>query len=349
MKVGVLSVVPSPYQRDFFRALAGHPGIDLEVAYLEDAAPDSPWPKKPLEEYETLLPGRTLGRGRVRCHSNSRLPDPHRFDAYIVNTALTALTTQRMFRRLKGHPNWFFWGEVLRTNGGLKGAIQRRLSAPLGRARAIVAIGSRARTDYQARFPASPVEQIPYLCDLSEFRPRPRPDAPPTFLFCGQMIERKGVDLLVQVFRRLEQDGVAARLLLAGRETSLIGELPGNVEMVGFQAPDRLPELFERADVFVLPSRHDGWGVVINQAIGAGLPIIASTAVGAAIDLVEPGVNGLQVEPGELDSLERAIRQLAGDHRARQRMSVASTQLASQLAPGVGAERWYQLLQCASS
>ena len=349
MRLGILSVVPSPYQRDLFWALSEHRDIDLSVAYLEAAAPDSPWPQPALADHESVLPGRTFGKGRVRCHTNRHLPDPNEYDAYIVNTSLTALTTQRMLRRLKNHRNWHFWGEVLRRNHGLKSLVQSGLSRPLRNARSIVAIGSRARSDYAERFPSTPVEQLPYYCDLSGFRPRTRARDVPVFLFCGQMIKRKGVDLLARAFRNLRLGGIEARLVLAGRETELTDGAHPDIEVVGFQSPDNLPELFARADAFVLPSRHDGWGVVINQAIGAGLPIISTTAVGAAIDLIDDGNNGLLIPPGELAPLQAAMKYLADNPSKRAQMAQASAAKAAGLDPRSGAERWFDILTCASS
>jgi hypothetical protein len=56
-RVGIISVVPSPYQRDLFAALASRSEIDLSVYYMEAASPDSPWPERPLATYEQILPG----------------------------------------------------------------------------------------------------------------------------------------------------------------------------------------------------------------------------------------------------------------------------------------------------
>ena len=351
MRVGILSVVPSPYQRDLFRALASQPEVEIEVAYLEDAAPDSPWPHEPLASYESILPGWTLGHGRVRCHCNHQLPDPCRYDTYIVNSPLTALTTQRMFRRLRQHPNWLFWGEILRDNTGVKRLIQSHLAKPIGTAKGIVGIGSKARLDYQRRFPGRPIDELPYFCNLAEFARQRQRNPIPVFLFCGQMIERKGVDLLIEAFERLRASGTEAKLILAGRETSLARKCHHpDIEIAGFQSPRDLPQLFAQADVFVLPSRHDGWGVVINQAIGAGLPIISTSAVGAAVDLIDHGANGLVIPPGDLDALIDAMRDLAGNARVRWRMSAASKSRAEKLSPESGARRWVTLLEnaCAS-
>ena len=74
MKVAFVSVVPSPYQRDLFRALAARTEAELSVFYLEAAAPDSPWPQKPLAPYEEILRGTWLPLGSARCHVNWPLP-----------------------------------------------------------------------------------------------------------------------------------------------------------------------------------------------------------------------------------------------------------------------------------
>ena len=85
MKVTIVSVVPSPYQRDLFQALNRQPGIELKVFYLEAAAPDSPWPEATLQSWETVLPGSTLGTGRVRCHFNWQMPALDTADIVVIN------------------------------------------------------------------------------------------------------------------------------------------------------------------------------------------------------------------------------------------------------------------------
>ena len=94
----------------------------------------------------------------------------------------------------------------------------------------------------------------------------------------------------------LKREGILFRLVLIGsgemeQELRVLAtELElNNVDFVGFVNQSRIPKYYAASDVFVLPSRHDGWGVVINQALAAGLPIITSNAVGAGLDLVENG------------------------------------------------------------
>ena len=126
------------------------------------------------------------------------------------------------------------------------------------------------------------------------------------------MIARKGVDLLLAAFQGL---GANARLLLVGREADLpemLSALPPEVRRrisyEGFQPPEALPGYFAQADVFVLPSRYDGWGVVVNQAAGAGLPVICSDQVGAGFDLVDEDKNGLRFPAGDAGWLKNCMQ-----------------------------------------
>jgi glycosyltransferase involved in cell wall biosynthesis len=173
-----------------------------------------------------------------------------------------------------------------------------------------------------------------------------------TFLFCGQMIERKAVDVLLLAFDRLISSGMKARLLLVGREAELptfmklVGaETKARIQYEGFQAPENLPKYFAQADVFVLPSRHDGWGVVVNQALAAGLPIIVSDAVGAGLDYVENGINGVRVEAGKVDALYEAMKSLIQNPEMAREWGVKSRERARTLTPESGADKWVRVVE----
>jgi glycosyltransferase involved in cell wall biosynthesis len=345
-RAAFFSVVPSPYQRDLFHALAQRPEIELRVFYLEAASPDSPWPKKPLASYETVLPGRWFPLGKARVHWNWRLPDLRAFDVIVCNTLLSSLTGQWLMRAGLCGWTWFFWGELQTARGFLRD----RMAAPLHRAAGIAAVGKVASHDYAARFPEPAHFNIPYHCALDDFIAEPRHsfDGEPVFLFCGQMIARKGVDVLLAAFARLER----GRLLLVGREAelpALLAPLPATVRerivYAGFQPPEELPRYFAQADVFVLPSRSDGWGVVINQALGAGLPIVCSDAVGAGHDLVEDEINGAIVRAGDVDALAAALQRFLTTPELIARWGAASREKASAWTPAAGAAKWITAFQ----
>ena len=351
IRVAFVTVVPSPYQRDLFAALAVCPEVAARVFYMEKAAPDSPWPERPLAPHEEYLPGFWFPIRSARVHLNWRLPSPGDYDVIVCNT-LMSLTGQWLMRAKLRHSRWIFWGEKL----GARSRTHDFLSSPLHRASAIAAIGTRAERDYDARFPTTRVFNIPYHCDLAPFLATPRAAREPgtiTFLFCGQMIARKGLDELLAAFATLPEN---ARLLLVGREAELprlLATMPtpvrARIRYAGFQAPDALPQFFAQADVFVLPSRHDGWGVVVNQALGAGLPIIVSDQVGAGCDLVRAGENGFTFPAGDVGALAAAMRRytttpsLCENHGANSRLTAA------EWTPQRGARRWIEALQSVCS
>lgn len=355
MKVAFLSVLPSPYQRDLFAALAARADVTPRVFYMERAAPDSPWPERPLAAYESYLPGFWFPLGSARVHINWRLPSPRDFDVLVCNTLLPSVTSQWLLRgklRFSSHTRWMFWGEKL----GKRSRIKDWITAPLHRASGIAAIGTWAERDYAARFPKTRIFNIPYHCDLAPFaaEPRaPRPALPITFFFCGQMIARKGLDLLLAAFAGLPD---VSRLLLVGREAELPRLLAAldpsvreRVHYAGFQAPEALPKFFAQADVFVLPSRHDGWGVVVNQALGAGLPIIASDSVGAAHDLVREGENGFIFPAGNEQALLTAMLRYAANPALAPAHGEASRRASADWTPVRGAERWANALHTVCS
>jgi glycosyltransferase involved in cell wall biosynthesis len=344
IRAAFISVVPSPYQRDLFAALARRGDIDLRVFYLEKSAPDSPWPEKPLQPYETILRGGWLPFGNARVHFNMPPRGLRKFDVVVMNTLMSATAQWLMRTTLRGQ-RWMFWGE--RFTGA--GRAHRVLSAPLARASAIAAIGTLAVGGYAARFPGVPVRNIPYHCELGGFLSLPRPgNAEPVILFCGQMIVRKGVDLLLEAFAQVKN----ARLLLVGREAelpALLARLPDSararIEYAGFQPPEELPRFFSRADVFILPSRHDGWGVVVNQALAAGLPLLCSDAVGAAHDLIEQNKNGVMFRAGSAEAIREALQRVTADRGLREQWGENSRTLAAEWTPERGAEKWAALFR----
>jgi len=354
--VAFISVVPSPYQRALFHALAHRPELKIRVFYLEASAPDSPWPEKPLAPYEEILKGSWFALGSARFHYNHPLPDLGGFDAVVLNIPVNSITGQWLMRwGLRADQPWLFWGERLRERSGWSKLLHDLLIKPLHRATAIVGVGTRAMEDYRNRFPGPAHYSVPYHCELRPFLDAPRPPrngSDVVFFFCGQMIARKGVDLLIAAFEQIAAQSKNAKLLLVGREAELPSLLSNvkpaireRISYAGFQAPDELPRFFARADVFVLPSRYEGWGVVVNQALGAGLPIICSDAVGAGYDLVVDDKNGLKFKTDDVNDLTEKMQRFVTEPPLSAKLGAVSKQMAQEWLPEKGAEKWIKIFQ----
>ncbi|MBI4822359.1 MAG: glycosyltransferase family 4 protein [Deltaproteobacteria bacterium] len=133
-----------------------------------------------------------------------------------------------------------------------------------------------------------------------------------------RFIARKNVGSLLRAFARLRREHPSWSLVISGSgeaETewkSLASELGlGDVRWPGFLQYDELPTYYGLAAAFVHPAISEPWGLVVNEAVSVGLPVLASRAVGARFELVEDGANGILFDPHDVDALERALRTIA--------------------------------------
>jgi glycosyltransferase involved in cell wall biosynthesis len=242
-----------------------------------------------------------------------------------------------------------------RPRGTTKSAVHRVFFAGLRRlCDAVLAIGTYNR-DYMLRhgFPPTRVFLMPYAVDNTFFRShaekagrdreRLRADlglAPEraVILSVSKLQPRKhAADLLAAYAEIVRTNNLPPYLLLVGdgecapalQEAARTQGLEGT-RFLGFRGQLELPALYDLCDVFVLPSRHEPWGLVINEAMNAGRTIIASDEVGAAGDLVHVNENGLVFPAGDVPALAAALTRVLSDPDLRHRMGARSKDLVSQ-------------------
>jgi glycosyltransferase involved in cell wall biosynthesis len=130
-------------------------------------------------------------------------------------------------------------------------------------------------------------------------------------LAIGQMIHRKGFDVLLHAAKDLDPD---TGIYFVGGEAkeayiALTKELNlQHVHFLGFQKKDVLAKYYKASDVFVLPTREDIWGLVINEALAYGLPTITTDRCVAGLELIEDGINGYVVPVEDADALAEKIQ-----------------------------------------
>jgi glycosyltransferase involved in cell wall biosynthesis len=138
----------------------------------------------------------------------------------------------------------------------------------------------------------------------------------------------KGLDILVAAFARILDAGCDAELEIAGAGSSeptlrALVEGRGLVDRVKFLGwRSNVTALHARWDLFAAPSRSEGFGYAVLEAMAAGLPVLASR-VGGLTELVADGVTGVLVEPGHPGALARALEALLGDPATRSSMGAA--------------------------
>lgn len=141
-------------------------------------------------------------------------------------------------------------------------------------------------------------------------------------LYCGKLIDWKRPEdvlralailnhsqgeSLCPAYALLAGDGASRRRLESLAQSLGIGD---RVRFLGFVNQSKLPELYAAADVLVLPSESEAWGVVVNEAMSCGIPAIVSDRVGAGLDLVSPGLTGDVYPVGDVQALACCLRKL---------------------------------------
>ena len=349
MKLWLLTNTPSSYQLEFFRALHRDGRIALDARFMRAvhrglAELEGADPGFPCQVLRAVGPA--SWRDEFRIHPSAvRECLEGRHDVYILSGHYTSITFLlcAFVLALRGRP-WAMWLEqpwpadyrpawATRASSRIPGGRWLRrivLSSLLRMSRGVLCIGTAAVEAYRALgTPDGKLHFLPYFCDTTRFE---QPDAPaisalrarlclsgtPVYIFSGALIPRKGVDVLLAAFARVAQRFPKAELVLLGDgslrptlEASVEPSLRNRVHFAGQIPQADLPACYALADVFVFPSRHDGWGVVINEACGAGLPVVATRSTGAVRDLVTDGFNGFVVDRDDVEGLASGMLHFA--------------------------------------
>jgi 1,2-diacylglycerol 3-alpha-glucosyltransferase len=149
------------------------------------------------------------------------------------------------------------------------------------------------------------------------------------FLCVGRLVPEKGVFDLVQAYERLTPevqrdvglvfvgDGSARPQL----EALASAGAPGRIRVLGFLHREQLASVYALAEALVFPTHSDTWGLVVNEAMACGLPIMASEVAGCVADLVKNEWNGFVIPPGALEKWSEALRLIATEPELRRVMS----------------------------
>ena len=193
---------------------------------------------------------------------------------------------------------------------------------------AVVTYGKHVSA-YVGRFRDKNVFEAPQAVSSELFGTIVEPERHDGFrlLFVGRLEREKGIEILVEAWRRagLDED---ARLVVAG--TGPLRPQGRGIELLGQVAREDLPALYASADALVLPSIRtatflEPWGLVVNEAMHQGTPVIASDAVGAAAGgLVQDGRNGLIAPANDAQALASRIRALAVNRELAEQLGRAA-------------------------
>ncbi len=305
MKVLVLTDCPSPYQVELFNEIETQGKCELEVAYLRGHDPARQWAASEIRHASMELSNGGMSRA---CESVRRA------DLVVFNYYLHRNAERLIDERAREGGPWCFWGErpgfhqpqwVGRLVRKWKLAKLHASSVP------IWGIGEFGVDGYRKEFGTQrDYFNLPYFSDLKRFEAVKRKEKRErVFLFSGSLIARKGVDLLASAFVRLAREVPNVRLRIVGDGELRQSVMHERVEFVGFRDWHELPREYAAADVLCVPSRYDGWGLVVPEGLAAGLPVIATDRMGAALEFVRTGRNGWLIPAGDEEALLGAMRE----------------------------------------
>jgi glycogen(starch) synthase len=190
--------------------------------------------------------------------------------------------------------------------------------------------------------------------DLNRFSPtddQRSPDAPIRLLFVGMLSVRKGIEMIVELSHRLTDEAGAVTLDVAGGPrgwsdySALLDALqPDLARPLGWIEPDSLPALYRSADVLLVPSHYEPFGIAVGEALACGVPVVVSDAVGAA-----EWVSGSACRTfaaGDMDSFEAAVRRVIADVRShREQLRDAARSAAASFDPATVGRRLAAVLE----
>jgi glycosyltransferase involved in cell wall biosynthesis len=338
-----LSNIPTPYQLDFLECVVKRD--DLRALFLWSREGNRDW----------VLEGRPwLNVINYRDSASGWEAVRHAAEQFHPEVVLIGGYRLPLAERLKW---WcrrrrvpvYYWLESPLPASPLRAALRRlawRLQLPT--ADGVIGIGERAVQAY--RHVARRTCNIPYSIDVARYTTRPAEAVkrPIRFLFVGQYIHRKGVVELLDAFAGLAPEDAALTLVGSGELLPTVDDYARRYRQIrhgGFLNPAEIAGLYSQHDVFVLPSRHDGWAVVICEAMAAGLPVIGTLATGAFKEFIQDKKNGVvcEVTPDSIRASARYYIENSGEiavHGRRNRDII----LASTAASHNAAQRLHEFL-----
>lgn len=342
MRVLLLTNIPSPYRVDFFNLLGRE--VNLKVMYERRFADDRErsWLKKDAQTFkEIYLSGVKVGADAsvgIEClkYISKRDFDLLGILGYSSPTSIIAITYCRLMKIpyflssdgafMKPDPLW-----RAKLKGFLVGGAQAWLSTGRHTSEYLQNYGARTERTFiypfssllganirQNRLTEIEKEALKHEISIPEEK---------IVIAVGRFIPSKGFDVLLKAGQYI---GKGVGIYIVGGDPipdylKLKNDLKlENVHFISFMNAEELAKYYQAADVFVLPTREDIWGLVINEAMTYGLPVITTDRCGAGLELIENGINGYLVAANDQAALAAAINKLLDDDELRGIMAAAN-------------------------
>ena len=352
--------MPAPYMVDRLNAVAERGQVDLEVWFNQRKGSGRSWK---VDESGWKFRFRYLSGIRLGSHSfllppilyTRSKPDVivslYAAPVFFLGWMVARLRGSRtMFRALKTFDRWV-------SRNALKEQLKRYVFT---RVNGVETTGPDG-AEYVMRYgmPASRIYVLPHVFDVDRLSAGVRKAglerdsirkslgaSGTTFIYVGRLWEKKGIKDLLDAFLVVQSRAVGAVTLL------IVGDGPDEAELrsyaqatavenahfLGFKAAEELSKLYAAADVFVFPTWGDPYGLVVDEALVSGLPVISTDAAGEIHERVTDGEDGFVVPCRDILAMANAMTKLSEDDELRQNMSRAAKKCAVARRPTLWAE-----------
>lgn len=352
----ILTEIISPYRIPVFNALALNPEIDLHVIFLAETDPTMrQWHiyKDEIQFSYEVLPSRRYRLGKSNLLINRRVKAAlHRASPRVVLCGgyNYLASWQALHWARKNHIPFLVWMESTHQDHRKGRWLTEKLKKKFLRQCNGVVVPGKSSLEYAASsgFTSDEIFVAPNAVDNDFFcrgaaaarsnsaELRKAKQLPLRFfLYVGRLIREKGVFDLVEAYGKLDaklRESIALIFVGDGPDR---GELMkaasdvnvGCIQFRGFAQREELPIYYGLAETFTFPTHSDPWGLVVNEALASGLPVIASSAAGCAADLIDDGGNGRVISPGNCEQLVQAMKEISSSALLRERMAQRGSEL----------------------
>lgn len=363
-RVVILTEIIAPYRIPVFNALAQHPDIDLHVIFLSETDPSlRDWLVYKDEirfSYEVLRSWRRrIGRYNLLLNWGLRRALRHASPSVIIcggYNYIASWQSQRWARHR--HSRFLVWVESTAKDLRRGRPLIEFLKAKFVQNSDAFIVAGKSSFDYMRSFGAEDnrIFTAPNAVDNTFFegqtelnlrdetKLREELRLPQRFfLFVGRLVAEKGLFELLEAYGKLPED-IRAKIGLvfvgdgiarAELERQASSIAPGVIQFPGFAQREQLARYYALAEAFVFPTYTDPWGLVVNEAMACGLPVISSSAAGCVADLVEDHWNGRVVPPRDVAQLASAMQEIAQKPELRPVMSERSRQRIQKFSPEI--------------
>lgn len=318
--------IPSPYRVDFFNELGKY--CDLTVLFESHFAKDRDvaWTTDKIQNFTPVyLKGKRVGTAEAICPGVIKYLSKKKYDVIVVGFFSSPTGMMEIeYMRMRQIPFVLSSdGGLIKNDAGIRHKIKQHF---IGAANAWLSTGMTT-TKYLTYYGADP--QRVYVYPFTSVKEKDILRHPLTVgekqvyrdllnmteekivLSVGQFIYRKGYDILLKACKEL--DASTGVYIVGGKPSDEYLQLKEkfgltHVHFVSFLTKDKLADYYRAADLFVLPTREDIWGLVVNEAMAYGLPVITTDKCIAGLEMVMDGLNGWIVPVDNADELSYAIR-----------------------------------------